>query len=258
MRTRYDVRLDKKSLSAVDRSIYIIDIAYAQPDMRTAILGRGRRAGSDVLTRALASSSVTVTFEIREADTVKRQNVLARVLAWAKNGGALTTSDRPGQRLYAVLDEPPVIGSALKWTQELRMTFAAYERPYWESEREETATLTGKDTAGALYVQGTAEYTQVSVEVTTVNTGGIDTLDLTAGDTTLSFRNLGLKPGKTLVIDYDAKGRIRMMIDGASVLHKRQGTSDDELRIPCGASANLIVHAGAKVTAVFKARGWYV
>lgn len=129
---RYEVTLNSVSLASVDPSILIHDVQYETPNYSRNLFQIANRHGARPGKTHKERAAVRVTFEIREYDIVDRQEVLSKIINWAKLGGDLRINDRPGKRLLCVLDEYPAINSVLKWTDELSMTFAAYDIPYWQ------------------------------------------------------------------------------------------------------------------------------
>lgn len=258
MRTRYEAWLDKKSLSAIDPAIYIRDIAYEAPRFMTTANDVPGRNGQRVTNRHAQTSSVVISFEIHEQDVARRHEIMMRVQAWAAKGGKLTTNDRRGQQLRVMCEELPAISSALKWTQALKVTFTAYEQPFWEDEHPRTVVLEGMNASKSLYAPGNGAQTRVEVQVENKSSGTIDALTLKAGGTTFDFEGIGLASGATLIIDYDEMGLLRIRVGEESKIHCRTAASDDELLIETGAHSEVIAVASGTVKAMFKARGLYL
>lgn len=258
MMTRYEAWLNKKSLSAIDPAIYIRDIAYDTTRFTATMSDKTGRDGQRVLDRHARSTSVVITIEIHEQDVARRQDVCSRVQAWAMGGGALTTNDKRGRQLNVICDNPPVITSALKWTQTLKITFTAYEQPFWEDEYPRSVPLNGTNVIKSMYVPGIGALTRVTASVKNVSGGTIDSLTLKAGSSTFDFAGLALADGETLTIDYDENGLLRIRAGDVSKMHCRTAESDDELLVETGKAHAMSVTAGGNVNAVFKARGLYL
>lgn len=258
MMTRYEAWLNKKSLSAIDPAIYIRDIAYDATRFATTMSDKTGRDGQRVLDRHARSTSVVITIEIHEQDVVRRQDVCSRVQAWAMHGGKLTTNDKHGQQLNVICDNPPVITSALKWTQTIKMTFTAYEHPFWEDEYPRSVTLNGANVTKSLYVPGIGALTRVTASVKNVSGDTIDSLTLKAGGSTFSFAGLALASGDALTVDYDENGLLRIRVGNVSKMHCRTPGSNDDLLIETGKAHEMSVYAGGSVNVVFKARGLYL
>lgn len=258
MMTRYEAWLDKKSLSAIDPSVYILDIAYSSPRFALSAVDKPGRDGQYVTSMNARSNSVVITLEIHDQDTARRQEVCRRVQAWAMGGGVLTTRDRHGQRLCVICEEPSAVSSALKWTQPLKITLTAYEQPFWEDEYPKSTTVSGTSGKASLYVPGFGALTRVEASVKNSSGGTINALTLAAGGTKMNFDGLGLASGETLTIDYDENGLLRIRVGDASKMSCRTAASDDDLMLRTGISSEMSVSADASVTAVFKARGLYL
>lgn len=258
MMTRYEAWLNKKSLSAIDPSIYILDIAYASPRFLTDASDIPGRNGQRVSGRYARTTSVVITIEIHEHDTARRQEVCRRVQAWAMKGGMLTTNDRRGQRLRVICDSPPDIASALKWTQPIKMTMTAYEQPFWEDEFQRSASVSGMNATKAMYVPGIGAQTRVEASAKNLSGSTIDALTLKAGGTTFDFAGLGLGAGETLEIGYDENDLLTIHVGDVSKMSCRTGNSDDDLMLTTGKTENVSVYSGGEVSATFKARGLYL
>lgn len=258
MMTRYEAWLNRKSLSAIDPAVCIRDIAYDPTRFATTMSDKTGRDGQRVTNRHARSTSVVITIEIHEQDVARRQEVCSRVQAWAMGGGVLTTNDKRGQQLNVICDNPPVISSALKWTQTLKVTFTAYEQPYWEDEYPRSVTLNGANVTKSLYVPGIGAMTRATAEVKNVSGGVLNALTLKAGGSTFNFAGLGIANGETLTVDYDENGLLRIRAGNVSKMHCRRAESDDDLIIETGKAHAMSVYAGGSVNAVFKARGLYL
>lgn len=258
MRTRYEAWLDKKSLSAIDPAIYIRDIAYEAPRFMTMANDVPGRNGQRVTNRHAQTSSVVISFEIHEQDVARRHEIMMRVQAWAAKGGKLTTNDRRGQQLRVMCEELPAISSALKWTQALKMTFTAYEQPFWEDEHPRTAVLEGTSVGKSLYAPGNSALTRVEVRVENKSSGVLNAVLLRAGATKFDLDGLGLASGEVLDIDYDENGLLRIHAGDVSKMHCRSGNSDDDLMIETGTYSTMMINASGNVKVTFKARGLYL
>lgn len=258
MMTRYEAWLNKKSLSAIDPSIYILDIAYSAPRFMTTTVDIPGRNGQHMTSRHARSTSVVITMEIHAQDTARRQDICRRVQAWAMGGSVLTTSDRRGQRLNVICENPPAISSALKWTQPLKITLTAYEQPFWEDEYPKTVSITGTEARKTLYAPGIGAVTRVEATVKNESGAALDALTLGAGGTTMHFEGLALEDGGTLEIGYDENGLLTIRAGGVSKMSCRAADSDDDLMITTGRSETVHVQAEAAVSVTFRARGLYL
>ena len=247
MMTRYEVWLDNMSLSAIDPAIYIRDIAYDAPRSVITAADIPGRNGQRVTNRHAQSTSVTVTVEIHEQDIRRRQDICGRIQAWAAKGGMLTTNDRRGQRLRVECEVPPVITSVLKWTQVIKMMFAAYEQPFWEDKYARSVTMSGTNDSKSLYVPGFGAETRAEASVKNVSGGTVNALTIKAGGTTFEFESLALGNGETLEIGYDENGLLFMRAGEESKMHCRTAESDDDLMLETGKSSAVSVSADRNV-----------
>lgn len=258
MRTRYEAFLNKKSLSAIDPAIYILDIAYDAPRFSMETNAIPGRDGLRVSDRHAQSTSVTIKFEIHDQDIARRQDICRRVQGWAMQGGILTTNDRRGQRLNVICESLPSIDSALRWTKSLSVMLTAYEQPFWEDEQSRRVSISGASGSASLYAPGFGALTRVEADVKNNSSSTINALTLKAGATTFDFTGLSLAPGGTLRIGYDENGLLSIRAGEESKMSSRTSASDDDLMIRTGRAETVSVTAGGSVSAVFHARGLYL
>lgn len=257
MMTRYEAWLDKKSLSAIDPSIYILDISYGEPRFTQTATDVPGRNGQRVTNRHAQSTSVTISLEIHEQDTAWRQDVCRRVQNWAAAGGVLTTNDRRGQQLNVVCERFPEIDSALKWTKPIKMVLTAHDQPFWEDDQARTVTLEGTDVSGELFAPGFGAKTRAEARVKNVSGGVIDVLGVQCGETWMAFDALGLGDGQTLEIGHE-DGLLFIRVGDVSKMACRSANSSDELMIETGRKETVRVLAAASVSAEISARGLYL
>lgn len=258
MMTRYECALNGIALSGVSPAIYVTDIAYNAPKMENTAVSLAGRPGQRIMRRSVQSSSVTISFEIHEQDTARRNAICQQAQEWAAGGGYLTTRDRSEQRLSVICDTPPVIGSALRWTDKIKMVFTAYDFPFWEDEEPQSVTISGSSGSASLYAGGYAAPVYVTAKVVNTSNSALGSLTLTAGDTAMTLKGIALPAEKTLTIDYIDGHILRIATDGVSVLRNRTDGSSDDLRLPAGQRGQVTVSANTSVTAVFSARGLYL
>ncbi len=263
MRTRYDCLLDGVSLTQVDESLYVTDILEETPRMKWKTV-RPARGGGMLLTDAHREAlQVTVRFAIRENRVERRAQVMEAVQTWC-HGTRLQLNTRPGRVLLGRCTELPRIGSALRWTGELSMTFTAWRVPYWQSEQASRVTLKGSgEAAGTLFVPGNAEEAPVSVLVKNTSSAACGSMTLRCGDTLMTFAGLGLAAGETLRAAYDEEDVLSLSIVGTngavrSAMGFRTGDSADGLYLACGKRGAVSVQMSGSFEAVFSARGRWV
>lgn len=241
MITRYSAWLDGLPLHEIDPTIYILDIQEdpAQMDISTAPKAGG--AGRFVVTRKRQTLSVTILFAIREQDVTRRKAVMQKVIAWAKGGKYLAINDRPDQRLRVEVDELPTVQSALRWTQDLSITFTAYAFPFWENAYTDSLTTSG---AASMSVAGDADSAPVDVSITPSGS----TVTVKADRTTITLTDLS----GDVEITHGDDGLLRIVSGGESILSHRTPESSDDLTATPGRVNDFSIEGG---TATFRVRG---
>ena len=241
MITRYSAWLDGLPLHEIDPTIYILDIQEdpAKMDISTATKAGG--AGRFVVTRQRQTLSVTILFAIREQDVTRRKAIMQKVIAWAKGGKYLAINDRPDQRLRVEVDELPTVQSALRWTQDLSITFTAYAFPFWENTYHDSLTISD---AASMSVAGDADSAPVDVSITPSG----NTVTVKADRTTITLTDLS----GAVEITHGDDGLLRVMSGGESILSHRTPESSDDLTATPGRVNDFSIEGG---TATFRVRG---
>ena len=254
MTSRYEVTLNDKKLSSVNKNLLILDVAYSTSESfeRSRIANRD---GARLSSLYREGSSVTVTFELHIYDIQKRQAALADVIAWAKDGGELKINDRKDQSLQCVCEKLPAI-SVKNWTEPLTITFSAYAFPYWEETKATVATLSGKNVSGTIKVNGNAP--KAYANVTVKATAAITSLTVKVGSSSIALSGISIAAGKTVVFSYDENKILSIMTGTTSLLSKRTAKSSDDLVASCGKSNKISVVASANVTATFSVKGAFI
>jgi len=258
MISRYRVWLDDVPMDSISPDILIHDIQYADVQFQDYFSSRARSNGGYLSNRYLRDATVTITFEIHRYRPADRQRICEDVAKWAVNGGILKTNDRIGEQLHVLCKAPPVIASALNWTDELSLVFFAPGLPYWEDELEETLSLTGTSGSGKLLCGGYAADGFVEVDIT-ARAAGLTNFTLNVGSTTMTVSGMtGMANGAQIHIRYDDEHFLHIR-DGNnnSLLEKRTPYSSDDLRAVAGQENNVSFTANKSVNVVFKVRGLY-
>lgn len=243
MMSRYGVWLDSLPLNEIDENIIITDIQEEPAETDAATYPRGYGDGIFFGRRSRRSLSVVVRFVVYEYNVTRRKTIMQKIVSWAKGGKYLTINDRPGQRLRVEVDSLPTITSALKWTQELSITFTAYAVPYWE---EEAATVVNATNA-AIYsaeIPGDADRAMVDAIVQASNT----TVTVKVNKTTISLKDVS----GTVEITHGDDGILRILSNDENILSKRTPESSDDLIAIPGQTNEFSVSGG---TAIFSVRG---
>ena len=134
MRELFTCALDGQPFHALDDQLILLDIQELpeEADVLTSSLAGGPTRFQGRCRRSL---TIRLQLEIHEYDPPRRKHLCQIINRWAMAGRILTVSDRPGQQLHVRCLHPLSIPSALRWTAPLTLTFAAYERPWWEEEQ---------------------------------------------------------------------------------------------------------------------------
>lgn len=252
MTSRYEAYMDGTALSTLDSSIYIHDIKYGEVRQNISTSKVAGRPGARVINKDVPSCSVTILFEIHKYGIADRQEVCQKVCKWA-NGSILTTNDRTGQELKCVCESYPSV-SARDWTEQLSVTFAGYNPPYWQDSTPTTATMTGTSNSMSKYVPGSAPEALVSATITA--NASVSTITLAAGSKTMVLTGMGASTGDTITVGYDDNNILYIKKNGTSILNKRTGA--DDLSVECGKESTFAYAASDRVGVVFSVRGcWY-
>lgn len=254
MMSRYEVSLNGVPLSGISRDILIIDINYESPSINTETYEIAKRQGARIHRRYIGQNRVSISLAIRAYDTLERQEICKAISRWAKNGGMLQTSDRKGQRLRCVCESFPTVTSALKWTDTLTVTFAAYVLPFWEDMHETTLVLDGRDQVGTVYVPGNVDYAMFEASIKA--NSQLTSVTLKANDKELTLSGISILSGQTIRLYYDENMIQVIDYGGISLLHKRSGA--DDLIAKGGDNNILSMSADAPVTVTFKVRGLWL
>lgn len=224
MISRYEVTLNNRKMSALSPKILITDIQYGPYNINDTTFRLANFQGVRLHDRHIAESTVTISFIIREYDIRARQEICSQVAEWAANGGTLETNDRNKQVLHCVMKKPPVITSALRWTDTLQVTFAAYTPPFWEDTRTSGIPLSGTSGSGRFSTYGNVPETYASVKIGCLEQ--LSSISLTLNGRTLSLTGLSVPAGGEIDIGYD-ENLVQYIKNGdVSLLDKRSGADD--------------------------------
>lgn len=251
MKSRFSVVLNDIALEGLNEDICITDISYPAPAAEYAVSQYAGRSGGVAVRTPKREAVVSVTFELHIYSTQQRQNACQEIIAWAKAGGRLQTSDRVDQYLQCVCTKLPSIGSALNWTEQLTVEFTAYAVPYWRGVIPSKTTISGASAQGVIFVQGNAE-TRPSVKITA--NAAITELTVGFGDTSITLSGINLAAEDVVTIEHDANGILSIMQGQTSLLNKRTALSSDDLIADCGNIA-VTIEADGEAVAEFGAEG---
>ena len=262
MKTRYNAWMNNIGLQDIDDSIYVVDIVERDPDEEIIKAERSMSGGTRFIRVNRHALSVVIRFVVREHDPARRADIVSRVRAWAKEG-YLTTSDKPGKRLYVVCEYLPMVEGAMRWHETLELTLTAYDVPWWEDTSNNCCTIEPNvPSNGTTYIGSSTLYqpgtTEAPVDVTVTAKSAMDTFRIDASENKYyKLEGLGMKGGDVLTITHDERGINYFKVNGASVLKKRTADSQDNVVIPPG-HTTLTVRAGGPCKVVCSVRGRYL
>lgn len=255
MISRYAVWLNDVSLEEIDPSIYVADISYtaASPEFSTLRLaatdGRYSSKGDYI-----KEAKISVSFEVHEYRTERRQEIVQNVAIWASKGGWLKTSDRMSQRIYVKLTRLPAVVSAMRWTDNLSVEFTAFDFPFWVDEYPTEITL-ARNGSGSLFVPGMRS---TPAELTVTATAAVSRVEVHAGDSKLILDGISMVSGDVVNVSYTDDHHILEIKQGnTSLLNKRTAASDDDLIVSPGTNA-VSFTADGNATCVLSVKGVYV
>lgn len=173
---------------------------------------------------------VMLTIALRNPDPAQRMYSLASLLRWCR-GRTLALSCRPGQQLTVICAEPPAPGSALRWTEEMSLSFIA-PVPFWRDQQPVTHAFAMASAVqeATLTLPGTAPDAPLALTITPA--APLNHLTIRWGSHTMALHGLSLAAGDTLALGEDDMGRFYLRNGAQSLLHCRTMTSPDTLSIP--------------------------
>ena len=207
--------------------------------------------GSVLSGRVKLRQDVKITAELRLWSQVDRDNVIADLIAWMKDGGKLEISARPDKYLTVVCTEYPQQEAKTGNYPQITFTLTAYECPYFIDSEPTTVTIASKTSGGSsVQIPGNADYAPVDVTVTPVGT----LREITLVTNTESIRLSGLTATTPVTITH-ADGNIVITCAGQSLMKNRTADSSDDLKIPCGRVSGVSCSANTTCTVTYSARG---
>lgn len=227
--------LNGTDLNSVHSAIVIRGIETGAPKLTVQSVNRMGLWGQRITERHWESAECTVVFAI---DLPKRQEALRReifgdVCAWASAcPGWLEVNSMANKRLRVDAVMLPESANLWQWTDEYRITFKAYNVPYWQDTEGASTDGTSLEVPGHMM-------TVAGCTVTNGTGSTINSLTVTAGDSTFVFASLGLADGEQLIIDHMEDGLVWIRIKGTNNVFrdahaKRTGASSDDLFVMPG------------------------
>lgn len=281
----FDVTLGGVALSTLSDKIYIRDIIEEPYEEEIFKASKAYYAGQRVSKKVRRALSVRVVFVVRERNPQKRAEIFDSIASWAESDRTLFVNYRTitrvtengytyteGRRLSrVVVTEPPAITSANKWTQDVAITFTAFDVPYWEDESKYMYSFSANTLdifsryqySGNIYNRGTAE-SPVTMRITNDSSSQLQSMNIRCGNSWFYFENLDIDPGAGLEIDYDSDSGILQILErrsdgllGGNKMPCRTAESQDDLMISPGA-VSVQVSANVAVSGYFYCRGRYL
>lgn len=281
----FDVTIGSVALSTLSDKIYIRDIIEEPYEEEIFKASKAYYAGQRVSKKVRRALSVRVVFVVRERNPQKRAEIFDSIASWAESDRTLYVNYRTitrvtesgytyteGRRLSrVVVTEPPAITSANKWTQDVAITFTAFDVPYWEDESKYMYSFAANTLdifsryqySGNIYNRGTAE-SPVTMRITNDSSSQLQSMNIRCGNSWFYFENLDIDPGAGLEIDYDSDSGILQILErrsdgllGANKMPCRTAESQDDLMISPGA-VSVQVSANVAVSGYFYCRGRYL
>ena len=275
MLLRFEAMNAGAKFSEIADEVILLDIIEkpAEVDVQTSRLAGG--PGMRVSSATRTSLSVDLVYVIRTQDPIRRAELRQKVARWACHASQLEVSTRPGKQLSAVAYIPPAQGSSLRWTDELVITFTAYELPYWvdadltsEIHSTDDFVLVG---ANAITPSGADVAIPVSCTVLPAEQGTLTDLEIGVGNTKFILSGLEIINGMvevdggneyredTLYIE-SATGHDVTIRDnnGKSYLHTRTPQSSDALMAVQGIRNVIYARANIKCDVMFAWKEWWL
>ena len=252
-------------LDSVDPRIMVKGVATQAP-REQEITAKKSGDGLRYIETRRESLEVTVRFGLRifDDDMDEREELMEAVMAWANNlPGWLTTTQKPGRRLWVEKVTQPAPGDPYEWTNEYTLTFRAMAIPYWMDSTATSATLTsGNNNSKTMNIPGTMP-TPMEMELTNSGSQTMNEMEISVAEgDVFYFESLGLGVGEKLVISHTEDGILQIRIKGTNdeyrdALDKRSAGSTDELMVPSGNNKTITITAGGAVTGTISCRGRY-
>lgn len=250
-------------LDEVDERIICqgVETGSASENITTVTLSGG--AGSRVTNRHRNTLPVTVKFSIRakRGELGARSALYEAVMDWAGKamyGAWLTVNYKENRRIWVRLSEVPAEEDFWDWTKTYAIKFTAYGVPYWqETSTAESVTGTGTSGSTGLQVGGNAR-TVADVVLENRSGANIATATININGQTMSFSNLDLGGGQSLVIGHDEEGLLYMRIGGRSVMNRRTDGSANDFYVDGGTAVGCSFSAQRACVMRVSAKGRFL
>ena len=277
MLLRFDAEYSGAKFSEIADEVILLDIVEepAEMDVQTSKPAGGfGMVVSSVTRRAL---TVRLQYVIRSQDPVRRAELQRAVARWANAGydknktDVLKISTRPDMLLHCMVYTAPAQGSALRWTDELTISFVAYDLPYWVGERV-NANVNATWSAGYLKYRGANVIAPVG-DVARVRVSGISVINsdpendwltwlkIKIDDTEIVLDGIGIPTNRLLMFDYPTPRTLKIydiFNSQENLIKYRTPESSDDLMARTGVDNQIIVEADAQVNVSVAIDGWWL
>lgn len=249
MTTRYEAWVNGVALSSIAPEIIIDDIQEQQPKSDVESFAIAFWNGTRVMSETRPSLSVTIRFMVRAYNPARRQEIVNDIVKWAKSGKQLEVSSREGLFLDCVVSTLPYVKSALKWLEQITITFTAYNVPYWQEKEPVTAEVMGLSGSAIITPNGTEEC-NLAFTVRNMGADRLNTLTVSVNGREIAFNNLQIVPSQSFSVQY---------VDGLLMLpvSKRTPDSNDNLILHPSTENVITFTADQSAKITFSARGLY-
>lgn len=262
----FDATLGGVAFSSIAEEVVLTDIVEEAPRMDTQTAALALRDGMMRTQNRRQSLSIRLVYVIRTQDVALRAELRDKVAAWAAKGGELTINTKPRKRLNVVLDNPPALGSGMRWTDELSVTLTAYTTPYWEDIKPHSISVTTEWAemfesyfySGVIKPSGNVKSLPVSALLMNTGEAPLTNIKIVVGNTTIEISGLHMETGaNVLSIDYDKNGLmdIRDVAQNESLMHNRTPQSDDDLLVIPGKENGVTIYSDQPIQCSITFRG---
>lgn len=232
MRLARTVRLGMSGaqLDEVHESVVITGVDAGAPEKTTSTMTRMGGWGQRITGEHWETLECRVSFaiDVPRRNLALRSQVFDLVRAWAMSaeGTYISTNQKPRRRMLVDRVEFPGSGDLFEWTDSYDIVFKAYSVPFWQ-DSSYTYVTKSTITKGSVTLIVPGEVTTIAGIVFKNKSGKvINNFSATIGKNTMTFTNLGLPGSGEFQIGHTSAGRLRIMVDGSSVMNKRAGADD--------------------------------
>ena len=269
MLLRFEATNGGAKFSEIADEAILLDI-IEQP-AETSVQTDRYAGGSGTLASSATRTALKVqlVYVIYTQDPSRWATVHDLVAKWAASASKLTVSTRPGKMLVGKFYTAPARGSALRWTDELTITFIAYEVPYWQDENVSVSAFISKGDTVKVNCQCTADRVPLELMITNDTSNPItEVLIVVAGQYKMHLKGLnlvtppqeGLVEEHALVIDAKDGHTTRIFVtdeQNTSMLHTRTADSVDVLEALTTEPTQVYFWADQSATCWLSCRRWW-